>query len=123
LGTSALLPPSARLKCAGSTPRPPEVLEIVFIGGPYAGIYLVVDGMPLPRVGSEYLLFLTRGDGWASPAYVQFSIQNGRLGAHTHNEQSVGRDLVGLPLAAVEAQARAYTFDNGRKAGGEVAAE
>ena len=83
-----------------------ETLELGFIGGRASDVFLVVEGLPLPRVGGQYLMFPTIGDGWVTPAYVQFVVENGRLAPHAHNEAGLGRDLLGKTPADVADQAR-----------------
>lgn len=90
----------------------PEVLEVRFVGGAFADSFLVIDGVPLPEVGAEYLMFLGVGSDWVSPVYVQFAVEADRLAPRMHNESGIGKTLLGLSLPQVRDMAMGYEFRN-----------
>lgn len=87
-----------------------ETIELQFLGGRSDDLFQVVDGMPLPQPGHEYLFFITKGDGWAAPAYVQFEVTGGRLSEHMHNDAGVGKQLLGSGVDEVARVAAGHTF-------------
>lgn len=97
-------------------PRTRETLELAFPGGLASDQFVILDELPLPRIGSEYLMFLIVGDGWVSPIYVQFAIRGGRLQPHMHNEGGLGSALVGKTPDDLAGEMSRFTFSHARQA-------